>query len=171
MNMNMKNEKTMLALIVVAALALVSVAGVALAEDADAETTQVSIGSSTSINTAIGNYQFYASAGLTADAVVTITIPEGNGYTGTIEFGTMFTGEYKALNSVSFKDAGGMTVTITVDGNGTKSATMSVAAIDGAEVSGTATIDDGSFSSPITKETLSSATPRSHSPMCSELSR
>ena len=88
MNMNMKNEKTMLALVLVAALAMVSVAGVALASESSdaADTTQISIVGSQNIDTAIGNYQFYVSESLsiTGTTVVTITIPENNGYTGTI---------------------------------------------------------------------------------------
>lgn len=98
MNMNIKNEKTMLALIVVAALAMVSVAGVALASESDAgiivdtdKTTVDADGYEGAISVVAGSK----------------LIIEGN-YTGTITFYTKDTGS-TVLSTIDCTDVSGVT--------------------------------------------------------------
>jgi len=102
MKMNMKNNKTMLALVVVAALAMVSVAGVALAtnDDSDAATsgtTYLNAGDITLENmSANSNYYVYnvldGTSTITTPYTVTITVSSTATFTGHIYFGTAKTG-------------------------------------------------------------------------------
>jgi hypothetical protein len=87
MNMNIKNEKTMLALIVVAALAMVSVAGVALASESDAATTDLTIvsGGLEIKSSTTDSYGIYNAS----EGASKVIIAEDAAYSGTLCFGIL----------------------------------------------------------------------------------
>jgi len=116
MNMNMKNEKTMLALIVVAALALVSVAGVAMSDDVDAG---VDVSSLTIID---GDLRITSS---TSDSYgiyggSTVTINADANYTGTLCFGTYDKSAkiFTPYVTLTLKDVSNAIITYTADTKG-----------------------------------------------------
>ncbi len=155
MKMNMKNNKTMLALVVVAALAMVSVAGVALAtnDDSDAAstgTTYLNSGNITLENmTANSNYYVYnvldGVAGV--DTTVTITIASTATFTGYIYFGdaVLVDGKPTATgtpsNSLYFDGVSDVTVTVDVTVVDPETAT-SVTTINGS-TTGSVTVHTG----------------------------
>ena len=126
MNMNIKNEKTMLALIVVAALAMVSVAGVALASESDA-------GIIVKTNSTTVDADGYEGA-ISVIAGSTLII-EGN-YTGTITFYTntdstvLSTIDCTDVSGVIFMN-GGSTVTVYGETTGTIELTKGTVTLGG----------------------------------------
>jgi hypothetical protein len=153
MNMNMKNEKTMLALIVVAALAMVSVAGVALASDqSDAATSETysSSGTITIASDAEGNYYVYNylnDAYLPDEANVTINVNSDASFTGYVYFCTAKTNAEtgditydKIVNSVYFNAVSNITVLSTGSSDGE---TTDVSVIVSGSTTGTVTLEKG----------------------------
>jgi hypothetical protein len=155
MNMNMKNEKTMLALIVVAALAMVSVAGVALASDqSDAATSETysSSGTITIASDAEGNYYVYnylndAYLPDEAKANVTINVNSDASFTGYVYFCTAKTNAEtgditydKIVNSVYFNAVSNITVLSTGSSDGE---TTDVSVIVSGSTTGTVTLEKG----------------------------
>jgi hypothetical protein len=147
MNMNMKNEKTMLALIVVAALAMVSVAGVALATESDAASADVYSNNGTFNIATDYTGDFYVYIGLTDEtaetANVTINVNSDAKFTGNVYFctakyvdGTTTDIVYDTIyNKVSFNAVSG--VTIYTDAAKTPMVTVS------GETTGTVTLEKG----------------------------
>jgi hypothetical protein len=129
MKMNMKNNKTMLALLVVAALAMVSVAGVALSnEDSDAAstgTTYLNTGNITLENMTVTSdyYVYNILDGLStapAGTTVTITISTTATLTGHIYFGTAKTVSGKVVedsvkNDIYLNGVSNVTIVVYID--------------------------------------------------------
>jgi hypothetical protein len=123
MNMNMKNEKTMLALIVVAALAMVSVAGVALASDQSDAASTVLVNNNQLIDADVENANFnvyvpFTAGGDIIDGEFTMTITSDADYTGTIQFGTydVQKNKYIPVITLNLEDVSSATIKFTASG-------------------------------------------------------